>query len=49
MSAVLRPPFYVVFFVLFLRFLTFNFLSIRPIFIRVNRWSVLVSGLNYKL
>ena len=29
------------YFVSFLRFLTFNFFSVRPIFIRVNCWSML--------
>jgi len=48
MSAVFRPTFYVVLFCIVHReFLTFNFFSVRLVFIRVV--SVVVSGLNYEL
>jgi len=48
MSAVLRPTFYVVLFCIV--FTIFNFFSVRPIFICVNRLvNVVVSGFNYEL
>jgi len=41
MSAVLRPTFYVALFcILSTIFNFYPFFSVRPVFIRVNRWSV---------